>query len=146
MRRAMMLGPATALVLSAGAVGADEMFVTHELNMGRAEAVAALRTHVEAEEDWLFLAEFGLAGDKVTALKICYLPLGPDVVEAGLHVMAMMPCGNFAFYEAEDGRPEMSMLDPGFMTVLSDAPSLQTAVEKGRPAFETLLSDALGID
>ena len=141
-----LTGFAAALTIAGGAATADDMFPTHALDMERAEAVAAIRDKVETEEDWLFLAEFGLAGGGVTALKICYLPLGPDIVEAGLHVMAMMPCGNMAFFEADDGGTEMSMLDLGFMTELSDAPSLETAVETGKPAFAALLSDTLGID
>ncbi|WP_306005783.1 hypothetical protein [Aquicoccus porphyridii] len=146
MKRASMLtGLATSIGLVAGTVAADGMFVTHDLEMERAEAVAAIRDRVEINEDWLFLAEFGLAGGAVTALKICYLPLGGDIVAAGLHVMAMMPCGNMAFYETEDGGTEMSMLDLRFMTELSDAPSLKAAVETGRPAFEALLSDTLDI-
>lgn len=146
MKRASMLtGLTTSIGLAAGTVSANEMFITHELDMERTEAVAAIRDRVEAEEDWLFLAEFGLAGGAVTALKICYLPLGGDIVAAGLHVMAMMPCGNLAFYETDDGSTEMSMLDLRFMTELSDAPSLETAVETGRPAFEALLSDTMDV-
>jgi hypothetical protein len=141
-----LTGFAAALTIAGGAAKADEMFLTHALDMERAEAVAAIRDKVETEEDWLFLAEFRLAGGAVTALKVCYLPLGPDIVEAGLHVMAMMPCGNMAFFEAEDGSTEMSMLDLAFMTELSDAPSLETAVETGKPAFAALLSDTLDID
>lgn len=139
-------GLAAAFTLAAGAATADEIFLTHELDMERSEAVATIRDHVEAEEDWLFLAEFGLAGGAVTALKVCYLPLGPDIVEAGLHVMAMMPCGHMAFYETGDGSTEMSMLDLQFMTELSDAPSLDSAVETGKPAFAALLSETLGVD
>ncbi len=147
MQRSITLTSLAAVIgLAAGATTADEMFITHELDMARTDAVAAVRERVEAEEDWLFLAEFGLAGGAVTALKICYLPLGPDIVEAGLHVMAMMPCGNMAFYETEDGSTGFSMLDLRFMTELSDAPSLETAVETGRPAFAELLSDTLGIE
>lgn len=141
-----LIGFAAALTIASGAATADEMFLTHTLDMERAEAVAAIRDHVETGEDWLFLAEFGLAGGAVTALKICYLPLGPDIVEAGLHVMAMMPCGNMAFYETEGGGTEISMLDLAFMTELSDASSLETAVETGRPAFAALLSDTLGVE
>jgi len=141
-----LTGLAATLILAGGAAAADEMFLTHGLNMERAEAVAAIRDHVETEEDWLFLAEFKLAGGAVTALKVCYLPLGPDIVEAGLHVMAMMPCGNMAFYETDDGGTEMSMLDLAFMTELSDAPSLETAVENGKPAFDALLSETLGVN
>ncbi len=145
MRHATLTGLATALGLAAGAAAADEMFITHDLDMDRADAVAAVRDRVEAEEDWLFLAEFGLAGGAVTALKVCYLPLGPDIVEAGLHVMAMMPCGNMAFYEIEDGSTQMSMLDLSFMTELSNAPSLESAAETGTPAFEQLVADTLDV-
>ncbi|KPQ05610.1 MAG: protein of unknown function DUF302 [Rhodobacteraceae bacterium HLUCCA12] len=142
----MLTGLAAALALATSAASADEMFITHQLDMDRAEAVAAIRDHVAAEEDWLFLAEFGLADGAVMALKVCYLPLGPDIVEAGLHVMAMMPCGNMAFYETDDGGTEMSMLDLAFMSELSDAPSLERAVDTGRPAFAALLSDTLGVE
>ncbi|MGM0583298.1 MAG: DUF302 domain-containing protein [Pseudomonadota bacterium] len=141
----MLTGLAAAIGVATAAAAADDIFITHRLDMERADAVAAIRDRVEAEEDWLFLAEFGLAGGAVTALKICYLPLGKDIVAAGLHVMAMMPCGNMAFYETEGGGVEMSMLDLRFMTELSDAESLATAVENGRPAFEALLSDTLGV-
>ncbi|SEO36635.1 protein of unknown function DUF302 [Salinihabitans flavidus] len=146
MKRARLLtGLATSIGLVAGAAAADEMFITHDLDMDRAEAVATIRDRVEAKEDWLFLGEFGLAGGAVTALKVCYLPLGGDIVAAGLHVMAMMPCGNMAFYETEDGSTEMSMLDLRFMTELSDAPSLEKAVETGKPAFDALLADTLDV-
>ncbi len=147
MKRICTLAGAAALLgLTAGTVSADEMFEVHEIEMDRAAAVAAVRDKIETEEDWLFLAEFGLAGGKVTALKVCYLPLGPDIVAAGLHVMAMMPCGNLAFYESDDGDTRVSMLDLGFMTKLSDAPSLENAVETGKPAFAALLSESLGIE
>lgn len=147
MKQAITLtGLATVLCLETSPGAADVMFITHELDMKRADAVAAVRDHVEAEEDWLFLAEFDLAGGAVTGLKVCFLPLGQDIVDAGLHVMAMMPCGNMAFYETENGATEMSLLDLGFMTELSEAPSLERAVETGRPAFQTLLSDTLRIE
>lgn len=143
MRHVTLTGLAATLGIAAGSAAADEIFITHDLDMARAEAVAAVRDRVESEEDWLFLAEFGLAGGAVTALKVCYLPLGPDIVEAGLHVMAMMPCGHMAFYETEDGNTQMSMLDLRFMTELSNAPSLESAVEAGTPAFEELVTDTL---
>ena len=144
-RTCIPTGLAAALIVTTGTAAAEEMFITHTLGMDRPEAVAALRDRVEAEEDWLFLAEFGLAGGAVTALKICYLPLGEDIVAAGWHVMAMMPCGNMAFYETEDGATELSMLDLRFMTELSDAPSLAAAVDSGTPAFRALLSETLGV-
>ena len=73
MKQAITLtGFATIFSLAASPGAADEMFITHELDMERSEAVAAVRDHVEAEEDWLFLAEFGLAGGAVTVVLRCF--------------------------------------------------------------------------
>jgi hypothetical protein len=96
----------------------DRYFIVRDLSAGPETAAAAIRQHVEAEEDWLFLAEFPLKGGEVQAMKICYLPIGADVFAAGLHVAAMMPCGNLAFYE-EDGQARLAMLDLDYLTALS---------------------------
>ncbi len=133
----LLAGTATAQTL--------EHFVIHELDYTPEEAAAMVRSHVEAEDDWLFLAEFGLAGGSVTALKICYPAIGPDVVAAGMHTMAMMPCGHLAFYE-EDGQSTLSMLDMSFMTTLYPHPRLEDAAATARPAFAAMLSEVLGVD
>lgn len=83
-----------------------------------------------------------MAGGAITALKVCYLPIGPDIVDAGLHVGAMLPCGHFGLYE-EEGITRLSVLHPKFMTTLQPHPSLERAVEKAEPAFETLLENVL---
>lgn len=130
---------------AAGAASAErpgEMFILHDLSTSPAEAAAAVRRHVEENADWLFLAEFPLKGGEVLALKICYLPLGGDIFAAGMHVAAMMPCGNLAFYE-EDGQARLSMLDLRFMTELNPDPNLERAVERGAPAFEAMLAEVL---
>ena len=134
----VLTGPATAQ-------SPGDLFIIHELDQPPEAAAAAVRFHTESEEDWLFLAEFGLAGGSVTALKICYPAIGPDVVAAGMHTMAMMPCGHLAFYE-EDGQPMLSMLDMAFMTTLDPHPRLEDAAATARPAFTAMLSDVLGVE
>lgn len=134
----------TALPAAAGDSDGD-MFHVYTLDQSPEEASAQLRDYTEAEEDWLFLAEFGLAGGKVTALKICYPEIGSDVVAAGMHTMAMMPCGHLAFYE-EDGQSKLSMLDLSFMTELYPDPNLENAVATAKPAFTELLSEVLGVE
>jgi hypothetical protein len=138
---------AAAGLLWAGAAAAEpgEHFIIHQLDDPPEAAAAKVRSHAEAEDDWLFLAEFGLAGGSVTALKICYPAIGPDIVAAGMHTMAMMPCGHLAFYE-EDGRSMLSMLDMGFMTTLDPHPRLEDAVATARPAFASMVSEVLGVD
>ncbi len=138
---------ATAGLLLVGTATAQnlEHFIIHELDYPPEEAAAMVRYHAESEDDWLFLAEFGLARGSVTALKICYPAIGPDVVAAGLQTMAMMPCGHLAFYEVE-GQSTLSMLDMSFMTTLYPHPRLEDAAATARPAFAEMLSEVLGVD
>jgi thiosulfate/3-mercaptopyruvate sulfurtransferase len=120
-------------------------FLIYQLNQPAATAAQLVREYTESQDDWLFLAEIGLLGGDVTALKICYPAIGSDIVAAGLHTMAMMPCGHLAFYE-DDGVPTLSMLDLGFMTELYPDPNLERAVQTARPAFHRMLADTLGIE
>ncbi len=129
----------------AAAEGPGDLFIIHELDQPPDAAAALVRFHTENEDDWLFLAEFGLAGGQVIALKICYPAIGPDIVAAGMHTMAMMPCGNLAFYEV-DGQSMLSMLDMDFMTTLDPHPRLENAAATARPAFAAMLSDVLGVE
>lgn len=142
-----VLMTSAALLLAAPAAAADpgDLFILHPLDQPPETAAALVRDHAEAAEDWLFLAEFGLAGGSVIALKICYPAIGPDVVAAGMHTMAMMPCGHMAFYE-EDGQSMLSMLDMDFMTTLDPHPRLEDAAATARPAFAEMLSDVLGVE
>ncbi|WP_019593520.1 DUF302 domain-containing protein [Thioalkalivibrio sp. ALM2T] len=134
---------ALALTAPLAAAEPDDHFVIHDSEQTREELASVIREFAENEEDWIFLAEFALAGGDITALKVCYLPLGPDILDAGLHVGAMMPCGHIGLYE-ENGGTKLSMLHPKFMTTLQPHPSLERAVENAEPAFETLLDHVLG--
>lgn len=131
--------------LPALAQDSGDHFIVRDLSVGPKEAATAIRQYVEADEDWLFLAEFPLKGGEVQAMKICYLPIGGDVFEAGLHVAAMMPCGNLAFYE-EDGQARLAMLDLDYLTALSPDPNVARAAETAAPAFEEMLATALDRD
>ncbi|MCA1791778.1 MAG: DUF302 domain-containing protein [Thioalkalivibrio sp.] len=134
---------ATALVLSGAALAEpDDHFIVRDSEQTREVLVDRIREFVETDDDWIFLAEFGLAGGAITALKVCYLPIGPDIVDAGLHVGAMLPCGHIGLYE-EEGTTRLSMLHPKFMTTLQPHPSLERAVERAEPAFEALLESVL---
>jgi len=138
---------AAAAVLLAGTAAAEvpEHFIVHKLDQSPEEAAALVREHTENAEEWLFLSEFGLAGGRVTALKICYPAIAPDIFAAGMHTMAMMPCGHLAFYD-EDGQSTLAMLDPSFMTALDPHPALKNAVATVRPAFAEMLYEVLGVE
>jgi uncharacterized protein (DUF302 family) len=103
------------------------------------QASAAIKSYVESAK-WLHLAEFKIKSGEVTAIKICYPPVGKDIFAAGLHVAAMMPCGHIAVY-VEDGRTRISMLHPKFMTALYPDKNLERAVETLTPLFEAMLRE-----
>ncbi|WP_158090972.1 hypothetical protein [Marivita geojedonensis] len=64
---------------------------------------------------------------------------------AGLHNLALMPCGNIAFYE-EDGQSYLSMVDVGYITTLSPHPSLEEGVALARAAYAELFRGVLGVE
>jgi hypothetical protein len=141
--RPLALSAALALCgTSTPAQETDGYFIVRDLPGGTEAAAAAIRRYVEADDDWLFLAEFPLKGGEIQAMKVCYLPIGADVFAAGLHVGAMMPCGNLAFYE-EEGQARLAMLDLDYLTALSSDPNVARAAETAAPAFEEMLATAL---
>lgn len=105
------------------------------------QVVAAIKGHVEANK-WLYLADFKLKGGEVTAVKICYPPIGKDIFAAGMHVAAMMPCGHIAVY-VEQGRTTISMLHPKFMTTLLPDKNLENAARTVTPLFAAMLDEVV---
>jgi hypothetical protein len=124
---------------------ASDHFIVHQLDQPPAEAAAMVRAFVETDDNWSFIAEFPTMGGAVVGMKICYNPIRGDVVAAGLHNLALMPCGNLAFYE-EDGQSTLSMLDMRYMSTLSPGAEIEAAVEKSGPAYAAMLTEVLAVD
>lgn len=130
-----------AALLCGGASAAEpnDMFWLRNTHKSPEQVSAAIKSHVENAK-WLYLAEFKLKGGEVTAIKICYPPVGKDIFAAGMHVAAMMPCGHIAVY-VENGTTRVSMLHPKFMTALYPDENLGRAVATLTPLFESMLSE-----
>lgn len=129
------------LVADASAGEPNEMFWVQGTNKTPEQAVAAIRSYVETNK-WLYLADFKIKGGEVTAVKICYPPIGKDIFAAGMHVAAMMPCGHMAVY-VEAGKTKVSMLHPKFMTALYPDKNLDNAVRVVTPIFEAMLGEVV---
>lgn len=104
------------------------------------ELVAAIKSYAEGRQ-WLYMATFKLKGGEVTAVKVCYPPIGKDIFAAGMHVAAMMPCGHIAVYN--EGGTKLAMLDPKFMTVLYPDPNLERAARTVTPLFKAMLDEVV---
>jgi uncharacterized protein (DUF302 family) len=136
---ALLLTGAVTFPVVAIAGEPNDMFVIRDTQKPPAEVVSAIKSYVEVNK-WLYLAEFKLKGGEVTAVKICYPPIGSDIFAAGMHVTAMMPCGHIAVYKEGD-HTRISMLHPKFMTALYPDPNLEKAVKTVVPQFEAMLTE-----
>ena len=126
---------------AAGAGEPNDMFWVRVTSKTPEQVVAAVKSHGETNK-WLYLADFKLKGGEVTAVKICYPPIGKDIFAAGMHVAAMMPCGHIAVY-VESGKTTVSMLQPKFMTAIYPDKNLDNAVRTVTPLFEAMLGEVV---
>jgi hypothetical protein len=127
------------LAAPAAAGEPNDLFWVRNAEKPPEQVVAAIRGYAESRK-WLYLADFKLKGGEVTAVKICYPPIGKDIFAAGMHVAAMMPCGHIAVY-VEGGRTRIAMLHPKFMTTLYPDKNLENAVKTVTPLFEQMLAE-----
>jgi uncharacterized protein (DUF302 family) len=75
---------------------------------------------------------------QVTLVKICIPDVGKQIWPVGLHLSALLPCGNIGVYQ-KNGQTEVSVLHARYMHMLYPHP----AVEKAGTTAEPLLSDML---
>ena len=123
----------------------SEHFIIHELEQTPQEAATLIRDFIAMSDDWSLNGEFEMMGGAAVGMKICFNAMRGHVAAAGLHNLAMMPCGNMAFYE-EDGQSKLSMLDVGYLTTLSPHPELEEGVALARPAYAKLFTEVLGVE
>jgi len=123
----------------------SEHFIIHELEQTPQEAATLVRDYIAISDEWSLNGESQMMGGAAVGMKICFNAMRRHVAAAGLHNLAMMPCGNIAFY-TEDGQSYLSMLDMGYLTTLSPHPELEKGVALGRPAYAAMLSEVLQIE
>ncbi len=121
----------------------SEHFIIHALDQTPQEAAALIRDFIAMDDGWSLNGEFDMMGGAAVGMKICFNDMRRYVAAAGLHNMAMMPCGNIAFY-VEDGQSYLSMLDVGYLTTLSPHPELEKGVALARPAYAAMFAEVLG--
>lgn len=123
----------------------SEHFIIHQLEQTPQDAATLVRDFIAASDDWSLNGEFEMMGGAAVGMKICFNAMRGHVAAAGLHNLAMMPCGNIAFY-VEDGQSYLSMLDVGYLTTLSPHPELEAGVALARPAYAEMFIEVLGVE
>ncbi|MEE4348576.1 MAG: hypothetical protein V2I53_17400 [Paracoccaceae bacterium] len=123
----------------------SEHFIIHTLEQTPQEAATLIRDFIAMNDDWSLNGDFEMMGGAAVGMKICFNAMRGYVAAAGLHNLALMPCGNIAFYD-EDGQSYLSMLDVGYITALSPHPSLDEGVALARPAYAAMFAQVLGVE
>jgi len=118
---------------------ADDMFVVRPTTKTPQEVVDVMKAYTEGKK-WVFAGASKVKPPQgeVTFVKVCIPEVGKLLWPLGLHVSAMLPCGNFGVYQKE-GKTEISMLHPRYMQVLYPHPEVDKASAVATPLFVDML-------
>jgi hypothetical protein len=97
----------------------------------------AIKAYAERQK-WLFLGANEVKQNQVTLIKICPPAVGRKIWPLGLHLSAMLPCGNLGVYQ-KDGVTEVSLLDPHDMELLHPDPAVTEASAIAATALTEML-------
>ena len=115
----------------------SEMFLLRSTTTSPEAVVEAIQSYAQAKK-WNYLEADKVKQGQVTLVKICIPEVGQQLWLIGLHISAMLPCGNLGVYQ-KDGRTEVSLLHPRYMQILYPDP----AIEKASAMAEPLLIEML---
>ena len=113
------------------------MFLLRSTEKSPEAVVDAVRTYARSRK-WQFLGANIVADGRVTLVKICIPDVGRQLWQVGLHLSAMLPCGNLGVYR-KDGKTEISLLNPRYMAVLYPHPVVEQAGAAAFPLFVEML-------
>lgn len=125
------------LAAQAAATAPDEMFLRRSTDKTPEEVVAAVQAYAE-ERKWPFLGADKVRKGEVTLVKFCIPEVGQQLWPVGLHLSAMLPCGNLGVYR-KDGKTEVSLLHPRYMYVLYPDPAVEQAGAIAEPLLLGML-------
>lgn len=124
--------------------GADPkaMFVIRQTDKSPEALVAAIEKYAD-KQDWVFLGADKIKFDEVTLVKVCIPEIGGLIWPQGMHLSALLPCGNLGIYRAKNGKTEVSMLRGAYMHALVPTPAMKKASDATEPLFNAMLEAVL---
>jgi uncharacterized protein (DUF302 family) len=106
------------------------------------EAIAdAIKAYAETK-NWQYLGATKVKNGEVTLVKVCLPEIGKLVWPQGMHLSAILPCGNIGIYKKSE-KYEVSMLHPRYMHVLVPTPEMEKAAAVAEPLLKDMLDAAL---
>jgi len=113
------------------------LFMINTTNKSMSDVVTAVKDFANVKK-WVYLGDFKVKKGKVILIKFCVKAAGKKAWKAGLHVSALLPCGNMGVYQ-RDGKTEISLLNPNYMTTLYPNENLKQAVNLLLPLYKEMM-------
>lgn len=117
----------------------EGMFLTRTSPKPPADVHQAVRQYV-AQKEWLYIGDNKLKNGEVTQVRFCDRKAAANIWKAGMHVAAMLPCGQLSIYQ-EGGMTKVTMLHPRYLTVLEPHAEVQHLVHAVSGPFVLMLDE-----
>ena len=101
------------------------------------EVVEATKVYSEAKK-WIYMGANKAKQGEVTMVKVCLPQVGQILWPVGLHLSALLPCGNVGVYQL-GGKTQVSMLHPRYMQLLYPHPEVERAAALSTPLLIDML-------
>lgn len=139
--RALAFAGASLAALAAHASNdaSQSLYMIRATDSSPAEVVDAIAAYSKAK-NWVYMGANKAKNGEVTLVKVCIPQVGQALWPVGLHVSALLPCGNVGVYQRQ-GKTEVSLLHPRYMYVLHPHPEVQKAVDIAEPLLKQMLAD-----
>jgi len=128
-----------ALAVTAWAGEPNDMFIVRSSQKAPDEVVAQIERYAK-DKKWIYLGSNKVKKGQVRLVKICIRAAGKELWKAGLHVSAMVPCGNLGIYEEKEVT-QISLLHPRFMHMIYPDPNVKKAVEISSPLLINMMDE-----
>lgn len=113
------------------------MVLTRSTDKSPEAVVEAVKTYAEANK-WLYMGASKAKKGEVTMVKVCLPEVGQMLWQVGLHVSALLPCGNLGVY-LKQGKTEVAMLHPAYMAALYPDARVEEASTLATPLLIKML-------
>lgn len=115
----------------------QDMFLLRSTEKTPEAVVEAVKAYAAAKQ-WQYLGANKVKQGQVTLVKICIPEVGQQLWPVGLHLRAMLPCGNLGVSQKE-GTTEIALLHARYMQVLSPHPAVEKASATAHPLLTEML-------
>ena len=127
------------LAVTAWAGEPNDMFIIRSSQKAPDEVVVQIERYAK-DKKWVYLGSNKVKKGQVRLVKICIKAAGKELWKAGLHVSAMLPCGNVGIYKEKE-TTQISLLHPRFMHMIYPDPNVKKAVEISSPLLINMMDE-----